>query len=71
MIKTYDRGNVIVANDYEELKRKLSKLRRCIRCKKYPTKEGYDACLGHIDNVISACCGHGIMGPMLIKKSNY
>ena len=25
----------------------------------HPTKEGYDACLGHIDGAIHACCGHG------------
>jgi len=25
-----------------------------------PTKDGYDYCLGHIDNITSACCGHGI-----------
>ena len=26
----------------------------------YPTKEGYDACLGYIEGAMSACCGHGV-----------
>lgn len=34
--------------------------RPCKRCGKRPTLEGYDACLGHIPQVDSACCGHGI-----------
>jgi len=34
--------------------------RPCTRCGKMPTKEGYDACLGHIENATSACCGHGV-----------
>lgn len=25
-----------------------------------PTKEGYDACIGYVEGVKSACCGHGI-----------
>lgn len=33
--------------------------RQCIKCGKLPTPEGYDACLGHLDGVIHACCGHG------------
>jgi hypothetical protein len=32
-----------------------------------PTKEGYDACLDHIDGVSSACCGHGVEEPYTIK----
>ena len=34
--------------------------RPCPRCGRMPTKEGYDACLGHIPRVVSACCGHGM-----------
>jgi hypothetical protein len=34
--------------------------RPCIRCGKMPTKEGYDACTGHIEGVKAACCGHGV-----------
>jgi hypothetical protein len=32
-----------------------------------PTKEGYDACLGYLKNVIHACCGHGVQ-ERYIKK---
>lgn len=32
-----------------------------------PIKEGYDACLGYIDGVKSACCGHGVGKPFLMK----
>ena len=34
--------------------------RPCIKCEEMPTQEGYDACLGHVEGVISACCGHGV-----------
>ena len=34
--------------------------RPCIKCGEMPTKEGYDACLGHLEGVEFACCGHGI-----------
>jgi hypothetical protein len=34
--------------------------RPCKRCGILPTKEGYDACLGHIDGATFACCGHGV-----------
>ena len=34
--------------------------RDCVRCNKPPTEEGYDACLGYIEGVTSACCGHGV-----------
>ena len=41
----------------------------CARCGKLPTSEGYDACLGYIPNVISACCGHGVEPPYIIQAS--
>ena len=34
--------------------------RICIRCGNLPTEEGYDNCLGYIEGVKSACCGHGV-----------
>lgn len=33
--------------------------RPCPQCHRPPTTEGYDACLGYIPGVESACCGHG------------
>ena len=35
-------------------------IRTCKRCGQIPTVEGYDACLGYIPGVTSACCGHGV-----------
>lgn len=35
-----------------------------------PTKEGYDACLGHIAGVKSACCGHGVEEPFVIPNKS-
>ncbi len=34
--------------------------RPCMKCNCYPTKEGYDACLGYIEGAEHACCGHGV-----------
>ncbi|MCK5018508.1 MAG: hypothetical protein KAS32_15720 [Candidatus Peribacteraceae bacterium] len=33
--------------------------RPCIKCGRLPTKEGYDACIGHVKGAESVCCGHG------------
>jgi hypothetical protein len=33
--------------------------RACKLCKKKPTADGHDPCLGHLPGVIAACCGHG------------
>lgn len=42
--------------------------RPCKRCGRMPSKEGYDACLGHIDGVKSACCGHGVEDSYVVKE---
>ena len=31
----------------------------CPHCGRMPTKEGHDGCLGELESVTSACCGHG------------
>ena len=33
----------------------------CAKCKKGPTREGHDGCIGTLPapNVMNACCGHG------------
>lgn len=31
----------------------------CLHCKKSRTKEGHDGCIGTLENVMNACCGHG------------
>lgn len=37
--------------------------RPCVSCHSPPAAEGYDACLGRIEGVKSACCGHGVEPP--------
>ena len=34
---------------------------KCDICKKVPTKEGHDGCLGTLQDkdIMNACCGHG------------
>jgi hypothetical protein len=32
----------------------------CKKCGKMPTNEGYDHCLGKLEGVKHACCGHGV-----------
>ena len=45
----YSDNNEIVNND-----------RPCKKCGHGPTIEGYDACLGYIEDALHACCGHGV-----------
>ena len=42
--------------------------RPCKKCGKFPTPEGYDACLGKVEGAISACCGHGCEKPYIIYE---
>lgn len=66
--KSYLRGHRIEYLNgkwvYLDTKEPIERERPCIRCGKMPTKEGYDACLGFIPNVKSACCGHGVTKPI-------
>ena len=44
--------------------------RPCARCGRMPAPEGYDACIGYIDGVVSACCGHGVSEPIMMVKES-
>jgi len=63
--QSYSRGHSIIWADgawrYEDTFTPVAieGERPCWRCGRMPTVEGYDACLGHIDGVTAACCGHG------------
>ena len=62
-VRSYSRGWPIeFVNEWiwSDTREKITKLRACKKCNCFPTKEGYDACLGFICGVKSACCGHGI-----------
>lgn len=61
--KIYFDGNVWRYSDTNGL---LDDTRPCAKCKCYPTKEGYDACLGEVEGAISACCGHGVEQPYIL-----
>lgn len=64
MVKSHSRGHEIYFKDnewrYVDNDEKIREDRPCKRCGCVPTKEGYDACLGKIEGVSSACCGHGV-----------
>ncbi len=73
MITSYDRGHEIYLKDnglwyYVDNDLIMTINRPCKRCGKPPTKEGYDACLGHIKDASSCCCGHGVEEPYIISE---
>jgi len=72
MITGYSRGHKIYYDGtnwrYSDNNELEDGSRPCKRCGKFPTKEGYDACLGYIEGAISACCGHGIGNPISILE---
>ena len=74
MITSHNRGweitwdpenqNWVYSDNQEDIKN----IRPCKRCGRLPTKEGYDACLGEMAGVESACCGHGIYAGFIRRK---
>ena len=62
--KSYNRGWSIEYRKGQwidiDTNKPMNNERKCKRCGRKPTAEGYDACLRHIPNVVSACCGHGV-----------
>lgn len=74
MITSYTRGHQIVFKDnewfYVDNMQPIKNYERpCKRCGQFSNENGHDACLGNLKDVESACCGHGIHEPILIKKS--
>lgn len=47
---------------YEDTGEKVGE-RPCPKCGEPPTPEGDDACIGHVEGVSGACCGHGQREP--------
>lgn len=63
MVTSFSRGHKIYYDSewkYCDNDLPLDDSRPCKKCGMSPTKEGYDYCLGYIEKVNSACCGHGI-----------
>lgn len=71
MIKSNSRGWEIYYDGvnwrYSDNNKIANDSRPCKRCGKYPTSEGYDACLGYIPCASAACCGHGVTKGYIIN----
>lgn len=71
---TYQRGHKIEFKTdaktwvYSDDLSSIDAERPCVRCGKMPTLLGHDSCLGHIEHITSACCGHGIEGKYAIRN---
>jgi hypothetical protein len=55
---------------YTDTKQPVHGQRKCKRCRRPPTPEGHDACLGTLKGVKSACCGHGVEEPFQIPEDS-
>ena len=69
------RGHTIVYIDgewlYEDtMTPTVGNRRVCGHCEKASTLEGHDGCIGTLDNVKNACCGHGIIDEAYIQRWN-
>ena len=71
MAKSYSRGHEVYYDGliwrYTDTNEVIDDTRPCKRCGCNPTKDGYDACLGHIDGATSACCGHGVEKGYIVR----
>ena len=74
MVKSYSRGHEIYFKNekwyYIDNNEEYKDQRPCKKCGHYSTKEGYDYCLGYIEGVTSACCGHGVEKPYVKEIKN-
>jgi hypothetical protein len=76
MVKSKWRGNPIeYINDiwvYSDTRQPVpeNKNRECGNCGKEQTLEGHDGCLGTLDGVMNACCGHGVANEAYIIFDN-
>lgn len=71
MVKSFSRGHPIYWDGelwrYSDDGAVYDDTRPCKRCGRHPTPEGYDACLGHVHGATSACCGHGVEEPYILR----
>jgi len=72
MVTSYSRGHKIKWTGkkwvYYDNNKTIDEMRPCKKCGKKPTLEGYDACLGELENVTHACCGHGVTEPYILNQ---
>lgn len=77
MIKSKLRGHEIeisngkwVYSDTKELTSETWRERACGECGEMQTKEDYDPCIGKLENVMNACCGHGVVDDAYIQYND-
>lgn len=73
-IKSHWRGHNIeflkdewVYSDTKELVSDTHNDRACSYCDLPATKEGHDGCLGTLEDVRNACCGHGVTKEVYVQ----
>ncbi len=70
--RSYARGWLIIWLDgqwvYDDTKEPIDEERDCKQCGCPATPEGHDACLGTLEGVQAACCGHGVEPGFTIKE---
>ena len=77
MVTSCSRGHEIYFDEpnnvwrYSDTKEVADENRPCKRCGCAPTPEGHDACLGYIEGATSACCGHGVENPYVIRNDEF
>lgn len=73
MITSYARGWKIIYKGkwiYVDTGEDFSDKRPCKRCGRFPTKDGYDACLDYVPGCQSVCCGHGVGEEIYMRKTD-
>lgn len=64
MITSFCNGHKIYYEDnvwrYIDTDESITVKRPCVKCGKYVTPEGHDACIANLPGVVNACCGHGV-----------
>lgn len=67
---SYQRGHKIIYHDnvwrYADTLDMATFERPCVRCGRMPVFGGRDVCLGNLQGVQSACCGHGVSNPFVV-----
>ncbi len=53
------KGSEWVYSDTEQLVKDFHLIRSCGNCNKHYTAAGHDGCLGKLNGIMNACCGHG------------
>ncbi|MDR2830700.1 MAG: hypothetical protein LBB45_06685 [Methanobrevibacter sp.] len=74
--KKYVRGHEILIrwpngeeDIYTDTKEPVKDLRPCTRCGRLPTPEGYDSCIGYVEEAKYVCCGHGKEHGIIMLKN--